>query len=213
MRHIKPLFAAALLAAGHSAFAAPHQDDWNFTVYLDDQKVGYHNFTLNEDGTNRKIHSKAHFNGKVLIVGSFSYDHEANEAWNGDCLTQMTTHTDDGGDIYDVSGQLQDGRFKVKQGKEEAALGSCVMTFAYWNPLMLKQKQLLDPQNGEYNTVRIDLKGKETIPVRGKPVAAKKYHLDAGKFKIDLWYAEDDQRWIGLDSEVKLGYVLHYRVE
>jgi hypothetical protein len=60
--------------------------------------------------------------------------------------------------------------------------------------------------------VKIEARGREQIPVKGLPVSAERYHLDAGTFQIDLWYA-DGGRWVALDSLMDNGHKLRYRIE
>jgi hypothetical protein len=208
-------FAAACLLAvvAASGSASPAIDrDWNFTVYLDKDPVGTHRFTLTETAAMRKLRSEARFTVKFLMIKAYSYEHEADEIWQGDCLTTLKARTDDNGERSSVIGNERNGRFELKKGNLAETLPACIMSFAYWNPLMLKQSRLLNPQTGDYTDVSIKARGRESIPVRGKTVAADKYHLDAGKFQIDLWYA-DGGRWIALDSLLDNGRLLRYRIE
>jgi hypothetical protein len=48
--------------------------------------------------------------------------------------------------------------------------------------------------------------------VRGQKINARRYHVDAGKFQIELWYA-DGERWVALDSVLDNGHRLRYRLE
>ena len=202
-----------ICAAAQSRTAMqPSNQDWNFTVYLDDDAVGQHRFALSESESMRKLRSEARFTIKLLMIKAYSYAHEASETWQGDCLQYIQAKTDDNGDRSALLGNESNGRFELKKGKTTETLPACIMTFAYWNPLILKQSRLLNPQTGEYTQVRIQPKGRETVPVRGKPVSADRYHLDAGKFQIDLWYA-DGERWVALDSTLENGSKLRYRIE
>lgn len=208
------MLAAGLLVAFSAAAPAASDTggDWNFTVYLDDDPVGSHRFTLTETPAMRKLRSEARFTVRILTIKAYSYEHEADETWQGDCLTTLKARTDDNGDRFAVLGSEQNGRFELKKGNSLEKLPACIMSFAYWNPLMLKQSRLLNPQTGDYTTVTIRPLGREAVPVRGQAVAADKYHLDAGKFQIDLWYA-DGGRWIALDSVLDNGKRLRYRIE
>jgi len=194
------------------ATLAGEERDWRFTVYLDDDPVGRHTFTLTESEALRKLRSEARFTVKLLMIKAYGYEHEAEETWRGDCLTSLKASTDDNGDKSSVLGQARPDHFELRKGSSSETLPACIMTFAYWNPLILKQSRLLNPQTGEYLEVRIRAQGRENIPVRGSPVAAERYHLDAGKFQIDLWYA-DGNRWVALDSRLENGSTLRYRIE
>lgn len=188
-------------------------DVWNFKVYLDDNPVGYHRFTVTNQPEQRKVHSEARFDVKLLMITAYTYVHEAKESWRGDCLTALSAKTDDNGDKIEVKGEETSGRFRLATNQKPSDLPECVWTFAYWHPAMVEQKHLLNPQTGEYLPVRVALKGEETIKAAGVERKAKHYLLDAGKFQIDLWYGADDQRWLALDSTLEGGRHLHYRIE
>lgn len=213
MKCLKFMLAGLALLAFHAPVRADAREDlWDFTVYLDEKPVGYHRFTLAETGTGRTLRSEARFEVKLLMIKVYGYAHDAVETWRGDCLEALRAQTDDNGEASRVDGEVRDGRFRLRRGREETALSGCVMSFAYWNPSMLAQKRLLNPQTGEYTEVRIDARGPESIPVRGQPVAARRYRLAAGEFQIDLWYA-DGGRWVALDSLLDDGRRLRYRIE
>jgi hypothetical protein len=86
------------------------------------------------------------------------------------------------------------------------------MTFAYWNPEFRSQPRLLNAQNGDYLDVRIKPAGRERISVKGEPVEALRYVLQARDIDITLWYSLDDQ-WLALDSTTAGGRRLRYRIE
>ena len=186
--------------------------DWQFKVYLDDDPVGVHRFKLDAGEAARKVRSEARFTVRFLTIKAYAYEHEAEETWRGDCLTTLKARTDDNGQQSTVIGQERGGRFELRKGSVAEQLTGCIMTFAYWNPLMLKQSRLLNPQSGDYIPVKIEARGREQVPVKGLPVSAERYHLDAGKFQIDLWYA-DGGRWVALDSLLDSGHTLRYRIE
>ncbi len=203
---------AALAFFTGSALAAPRVETWNFSVYLDDERVGYHRYTLTESGTDRALRSEARFDVKFLMFNAYRYAHQADETWRGDCLAELKASTDDNGERSSLSGAARDGGFRLQRGGQALDLPGCVMSFAYWHPLMREQRRLLNPQNGKYQEVRIESRGVDSIPVRGQSVAARRYALDAGEFKIDLWYA-DGERWVALDSRLENGHTLRYRIE
>jgi hypothetical protein len=204
--------AAGLVLAQGSSPAATVQHTWNFTVYLNDASIGHHQFTVTEDDAGRKVRSEARFEVKFLLFKAYSYAHRADETWRGDCLAELQAYTNDNGEQIIVNGAVLDGRFKLRRDQVESTLPACVMTFAYWHPRLVEQRRLLNPQTGEYTDVHITLRGQEPISVRGKPVNARRYHLEAGKFQIELWYAEG-QQWVALDSPLDNGRRLRYRIE
>lgn len=196
-----------------AAAAATESREWDFTVYLDDAKIGHHRFRLSERGDETGLESEARFDVKLLFLNLYAYEHEASESWRGDCLQSLEAETDDNGTEHRVHGARAADAFVVENGKERRVLPGCVMTFAYWNPRFRAQKRLLNPQTGDYLDVRIESAGRDEIAVRGKKVAAERYVLRADKLEIVLWYSPEDDRWLALDSTAGGGRKLRYRIE
>jgi hypothetical protein len=196
--------------------------DWSFEVWLDKQKIGTHTFSLN----NQQLQSRADFQVKVLFINAYRYQHQADEAWQGTCLNSLKAHTEENKAVTDVSGQLKDGQFvlnkedkKDKQAassSEKQSLPACIMTFAYWNPAILKQTRLLNPQNAEYLDVTVTDDGIKNILVKGQDTATHQYHLHGrykgkDKLNITLWY-DQQQDWVALESVTPEGYKIVYKL-
>lgn len=202
--------AAAMLLAT-SASSAAEQRVWDFRAYLDDKPIGYHRFRLREEGQSRELKSESRFTVKVLLVTAYRYAHDAAERWRGDCLESMTARTDDNGERPSVEAAVDGERLAVVTGKGREHIGGCVMSYAYWNPQILRQTRLLNAQTGEYEAIKVDALGEENIVVRGAPVTAKRYRITGPKNPIDLWYSAADE-WLALESTVAGGRRLRYRL-
>ena len=123
----------------------------------------------------------------------------------------MTARTDDNGDRPTVDAKMENGQLAVIRSGGSSSIGGCVMSFAYWNPQMLRQARLLNAQTGEFETVKISALGDDNIVVRGATVAAKRYRITGPKNPIDLWYSQSDE-WLALESAVAGGRRLRYRL-
>lgn len=199
-----------LLLAVPSAWAK----EWAFDVYLDKQKIGTHRFVLNDQNT---LKSEAKFNVKLLFINAYSYQHSAEEQWENDCLTKLKAHTVEKKQVYDVDGTKTPQAFVVKYDNKTQQLPACTMTFAYWNPKILTQSQLLNPQNAEYLTTKIDKIGAEKYVVKGQTIDTTHYKINGAldgktKLRIDLWY-DNNQDWVGLKSTTPEGYEIYYKLK
>lgn len=201
---------AALLSAGMTAHATVQR--WEFRVYLDDAAIGHHHFVLNDKGAERELTTDARFEVKLLFVTAYRYAHDANERWRGNCLANLTARTDDNGkqSRVDVEQQGERATIVTRQGREAAE--GCVMSYAYWNPQILRQTRLLNSQTGRYEPVNISVLGEEKISVRGAPVQATRYRIVGPKHPIDLWYGPD-QSWLALQSTLEGGRRLRYELK
>jgi hypothetical protein len=182
---------------------------WNFRAFLDDAPIGYHRFTLLNQGATRELRSESRFEVKLLFITAYRYAHDATEHWRGDCLESLKARTDDNGERTAVDVASAGEGLMVETSKGREALSGCVMSFAYWNPQMLRQLRLLNAQTGTYEAAKISSLGEETIPVRGAPVLAKRYRITGPKNPIDLWYSASDE-WLALESTVAGGRRLRY---
>lgn len=202
----------ALLAAGLTANTAS-ANEWNFDVYLDDSKIGEHTFVL-KDAT--ELTSTANFKVKILFFNAYQYDHKAVETWQGDCLSSLSAHTVEDNVSSTVTAKLSGQSLRVDDGKTKQNLPACSMTFAYWNPKIVEQTKLLNPQNAQYLDTKFSKLGSEQIVVKGRKIVATHYQLDgslAGKPKlnIELWYNAANE-WVALQSTTPEGYKIIYKL-
>lgn len=193
-----------------------HANEWRFIAKIDGKPMGEHSFKLTEnEGTNTLL-SEAKFNVKVLFINAYKYQHTAKETWRNDCLQSLSANTNENKVITKINGKQDGQQFLLDSAKGPQNLGECVMTFAYWNPKMLTQKKLLNPQNGDWLDVQIKSLGNETLTVKGKPIETEHYSLNASKMKIELWFATNVQGakdWVALKSTTPEGYVVTYELK
>ena len=188
-----------------------HGREWVFDVYLDHQRIGGHSFRLDTDGSEKWLRSSARFRVKLLFIEAYSYSHTAVEKWDGDCLISLEAQTLENEEETAVHGQRTSSGFQLGGPKGTRVLPACVMTFAYWNPRMLEQKRLLNPQTGEFQAVSIRRVGSETLRVGNGATQAHRYKLTGDKLDIDLWYSPSMQ-WLALQSTTPEGYLIRYRL-
>ena len=204
---------AILLALGACA-ASANTRSWDFRVLLDGSEIGEHRYELREEGESRALRSTAQYRVRLLVIDAFRYRHEASERWRGDCLESLASQTETNGEREAVNASLREGRLSVERqaggrtSREEHA--GCVMSFAYWNPRMLRAQRLMNGQTGEVLPVRIAALGEESVPVRGRLLRADRHQLTAPGLKIDLWYANGE--WVALEAPARGGRVLRYEL-
>lgn len=195
--------------------AAPilHAQEWAFNVFLDKSKIGTHTFTFNDN----TLVSRAKFNVKVLFIEAYKYDHTSKEQWQNDCLTKIEVNTTEDKITTNVKGKKVASGFEISDGKVSQTLPECVMTFAYWNPKILDQSKLLNPQNAEYLDTTFTKLGTAKIDVKGKPTETTHYKLSGAlngvkKLNIELWYNQNNE-WVALKSVTPEGYNIIYKLK
>ena len=195
-----------------------YAQEWAFDVYLDKSKIGQHTFTLTENDGLMQIISKAKFNVKVLFVNAYSYDHEAKETWNKGCLSSIDSKTAENKVYTALKGKQEGSNFVLDiTGKNKRTLPECVSTFAYWNSKIVEKKELLNPQNGEFQKTNFENLGTENILVKNKATDTTHYRLLSApgskiKLDIELWYA-NNKDWVALKSVTPEGYNIYYKLK
>jgi hypothetical protein len=200
---------ASLLSPAGPAATEPRE--WRFTALLDDKVIGYQSFRLIERDREQVLVSEARYNVKFLFMTVYTYTHDNEEVWRGDCLSRIDSRTDDNGERFFVRGAIERSRLAVETVEGRRQLPECVMTFAYWNPRILDAKQLLNAQTGEYLDVEVAARGNATIRVAGVERPALRYELKTKRFTIDLWYSPE-REWLGLETTTESGSRLRYRL-
>lgn len=202
----------SFLCALTSTALVANAQDWAFDVYLDNNKIGKHTFNFN----NNILTSRATFNVKVLFINAYKYDHSAKEQWKDGCLTSLDATTTENKILTQVKADSSTGTFKLINPKSDEILANCVMTFAYWNPKILEQSKLLNPQNAEYLNINIEKLNDEQLLVKGKLTDTAHYKLKGAidgknKLNIELWYNLKNE-WVGLKSITPEGYNIIYKL-
>jgi len=188
------------------------EQEWNFTVYLDDTPIGHHDFSIKQAEGYEEITSRARFDVKFLKIPLFNYRHQNVEHWSNRCLKSISSTTDQNGKVFRVDGVSRDEGFQVSTDDGDITLPPCISTFAYWDKSFLKHSQLLNSQTGEYLEVDVEDLGEQEIMASNTSVPANLYRLTANELELELWYSNDG-KWLGLKSTTRKGRLLRYVIE
>jgi hypothetical protein len=182
--------------------------EWHFEVSVDRLPIGTHDLVLNENGDARSVKSDMRFG----MLGMNAYQQHEEETWQGNCLARLESRTEEKGNVTTVAGRLEAGAFVIEGPRGQKKLSACVMSFAYWNPRVLKQTHLVNVQTGAWTPVKVQDLGKEPYTLRGNSIEATHFRLDTERNRIEVWYSPAGE-WIGLRSTTRDGHVLSYQLK
>lgn len=200
---------AALLPVTANASA---EQEWHFTVYLDDTPIGHHDFSIRRAEAYEEITTRARFDVKFLKIPLFNYRHQNVEQWSNRCLKSISSTTDQNGKLFRVEGATSDEGFQVSTNDGDITLPPCISTFAYWDKSFLQHTQLLNSQTGDYLEVDVEDLGEQKIMASNTSVPGNRYRLTADELELELWYSSDGH-WLGLKSTSSKGRLLRYIIE
>lgn len=206
------LMALPLLAAVSVKVFANAEKQWQFRVFLDDREIGSHKVKMVSYQDLKQVTVNADFKVKFLFITAFKYKHRTQEVWQGSCLRDLDSTTDNNGENLFVKRQAGATGFKVVSHQGVQELEGCVRSFAYWDLDLLKTDKLLNTQTGEYEDVKVVDLGMDSIEIQGTAVQALHYRLEMEDKSVDLWYTPD-KNWLALQSETEDGYQISYYPE
>jgi hypothetical protein len=199
--------AIAVLLCAALGVPAAYARQWHFDVAADGIRLGTYSIIVQESGDTAVATSEIN----VGVLGIGAYRQRAEETWKGGCLSRIATRTEEHGHVTSLSGQREGDVFRIAGGTPESHPG-CVMTFAYWNPDVLKQSHLVNAQTGAWTPVVVRDLGKDTLAVGGKSVEAAHYSIDTASNTIEVWYSPQGE-WLSLKTTTKGGrHVLAYQL-
>ena len=219
---LRSALAAACVAC---AFMGAHAQSikpatWDFDVLLDGKPIGKHKFVLQADSNTGGLQlvSNAQYDVKFLGLSFYKYTHKATEKWLQGCLHQLDSDTTDDGKPTQVQALRQGADLSVTVTQNGPArterLSGCVMSFAYWNPDIRKQTQLINPQTGLLERVSFQANGRVPFNAtgsNGKPLEAQQWTLQTPTGPILLWYGPAGE-WLGLEATVAGQRKLQYKL-
>ena len=195
-----------VLLLGTGVAAATERREFDFDVTLDGRPIGSHRYELIPSGPGSyEVDSRASFDFNVLGVPLYRYRHQALERITNDCLERIEALTRDNGESLSVRGARSDDGFLLETPAGKPQSRDCVMGYAYWDlQQLLRRRELLNPQTGEFDAVSVEFQGKESLLLQGEAVPARRYRLRSAQLVIDLWYSESGA-WLQLESQVRGG--------
>lgn len=208
------LWLLSLLAfsAYASTAKAAEKNSWQFDVFLDDSKIGYHHFSRETIDGLEQISSEAEFNVRFMFFTIYSYRHSNLEHWGNGCLVKLESRTDDNGDAQFVKLSRYDRQSIIETAQVRMTSDDCIRSFAYWNLSHLHASPLLNSQTGELMDIRLRKLGEETLQQYQDSVDTIRYQLVGKDIQIDLWYTQDEQ-WLALQSTTENGSHIRYQLK
>ena len=208
-QRVLPLAVALLFAA--PLHAKQIEQQWTFRVYLDDREIGFHEFRISGEEELLQVEINAQFDVKILFFNAYQYVHRNLEQWNGDCLEEIESQTNDNGTLMTVSGESTPASFEIETNDTAATVNAaCIRSFAYWNPVILDSDRLLNSQTGELVNVTVENAGNDTIQFGNSELEAVKDTIETGDGPISLWYTPDREHWLALEAPAKGGRTIRY---
>lgn len=180
-------FGFAILPA---AASVPDGDVLEFAILRNGDEIGRHVFRFRREGDTLAVDIEARIDYRFGFIPLYWFDHRATEIWRDGRLSRLTATTRDNGENYEIELRPDGPSMRLSVNGEEVAIEREIIPASLWNVETVKRRRIVDPADGEVMDVTIADAGPESVPVRGRDVAARHYIM-TGDFDRELWYDAD----------------------
>ncbi len=189
-----PLSAPRPAAAGTVTGAVPHEPvSRTFNVFLGKERIGFHRFSIIPGAATGDWDVAVDIDMKVdlFLFGEVVYVHSSREAWRQGRIVELTSSTDDDGDLYQVSGAAAGDHFTLRgEDGEVEAPGSLVTSNTVWSEAICREKRIIDATMGAVVGLRATPDGSRTATTDAGEETARAYDVACPMIKGSFWYDE-----------------------
>ncbi len=133
---------------------------------------------IRRDGAATVAETKVHIQVKLGFVTLYRYDQTQTEHWADGHFVSLSAKTDDNGTSHEVNAKAGHDAVRVDADGETKQLAPTIIPDGLWNPTIVAQSALLDPQDGSILKVHSVDRGEEQLRLAGQSVKAHHYSIE-----------------------------------
>jgi hypothetical protein len=131
--------------------------------------------------------------------------------WSGDTFQYVASQTDDNGKRFTVKAQRTPAGIDVERNGGHEILPATVLPSSHWNIKQVRQRVLLNTQDGSEAKVQIAELGREKIKTMSGWLDATRFRY-TGDVTKDQWF-DDRGRWVKTIFKASDGSTIEYILE
>jgi hypothetical protein len=152
--------------------------------------IGRHVITFACDGARTIVEAEVAIEVDILRIPVFRRNAHYHEVWQDDRLIAFDSRFDENGDLFEVHARADGERMIIEGEDGSIEAPASVISNHPWNGAVVLRPLLFDTRTGRLQHVRVTPVGEDTIEIGGRPIAARRCHVD-GDLERDLWYDRD----------------------
>lgn len=200
MRRRRLLIGSFGLLVGNVAAAADlvpsGVDGYRFKVLRRGRDIGRHTVDLQQTGDRLLVVTEIDLAVRIAFVTAFRFGHSSNEIWENGRLTGLSGNTNENGTRFRVSGQPGPAGFRVEGPAGPTVVSDDMLTSnTLWSPRFVERSTLINAQQGGEIGLSAVAEGQDSITVRGRTVATRRYNIVTPLGAGQIWYDSADH-WV-----------------
>lgn len=190
------LSAALSLPGGRSSLASslaiPDQPvARRFNVFWDKDLIGTHEIQVRPAGTagDWDVTVEIDFFIDLGLFGEITYRHKSRESWRDGRIVELTSHTDDDGDVVMVVGRAAGADFRIKRPDGTAEIpGHLVTSNSAWSEAICRQSRIIDAITGAVVEFAAKPDGARLTSTASGQELARAYQITCPLIAGSFWY-------------------------
>ncbi len=210
---IKARLAVPLLGLCAALLCGPANADvkrTTFAVMRNGDQIGTHTIAIETNGAQTVVDSVTHIQVTLAFVTLYRFDQTEVEHWDNRQLLSLETKTDDNGKTHTTSASRTADVLAIKTADRNAQAASKIIPLDLWNPAVMSQTSVLDPQSGTIVPVKVVDKGEDAVTCGGNVSRRAHHYLITTTFSQDVWY-DDAGQLVAVQMTARDGSVIRYQ--
>lgn len=204
------VLAAGLCAALPVEHAYADTTRTTFVILRNGEPIGTHTIDVARTGSQTTIGAVTHIAVTLAFVTLYRFDQTETEEWSDRRIVALQARTDDNGSIHQTSVGRTGDSLTIRRDGHDTSASATVMPLDLWNPAVLEQTTVLDPQNGSVVPLRATDRGEEDFVSRGHAIRAHHYTI-ATTYSQDVWYDKNGVL-VGVQLTGSDGSIIRYQL-
>jgi uncharacterized protein DUF6134 len=163
-----------------------------FAVMRNDDRIGTNTIKTEDDGKETVVETITHVAVKLFFVTVYHFDQTETERWSNGHFVAMNSSTNDNGKVHTASAASAGDCVVVDGDGIKNRITSPIFPGSLWNPAVLGQSQVLNPNDGHVMAMKITDRGEDDINLNGHAVRARHYEIKSA-FSQEAWYDAQHQ--------------------
>ena len=163
-----------------------------FAVMRNDDRIGTNTIKTEDDGKETVVETVTHVAVKLFFVTVYHFDQTETERWSNGHFLTMNSSTNDNGKVHTASASSTGDCVLVEGDGVKNRVASPIFPGSLWNPAVLSQSQVLNPDDGHVMAMKITDRGEDNINLNGHAVRARHYEIRS-VFSQEAWYDAQHQ--------------------
>ncbi len=201
------------LVTGFGARAATLPEDRLFTILRKGEPIGTHEVRFAATARGLQVRHGIRVAVKLAFVTVYRFAQDVEDLWRDDRLVATDALTEENGERTEVRVRERGGRLVCEgpAGVYDAPLGT-MHDLSYWNLAIVRQRGVIDTQQGSLEPLTLRPGGLDEIELAGRAIRARRWRIEreAGR-SGEVWY--DEAGRIVRAVVRTRGEVLHYQLK